>query len=231
MSYAYPTATVSDAPELSLLGNGGDSENLPAPHDIREFFVETTPVPQAERPVSCQSVIEKSGESKQRRRDAVSRTAPPTDAKTPKLHRVAEVRAQQGVSERTIARRLGIDVKSYRRLEDPTRDLKISELHALTEALEVPLIDLVEDRQALSRPVEERAKLVKVMKTAVAMRETKASLRVQRMAQMLCEQLVELMPELKEVSGWPQFGSRRGQSAVGRTLIQQIDTSQIGYHE
>lgn len=143
------------------------------------------------------------------------------------LHRVAEVRRQQGISERTVARRLGVDIKCYRRFECPTEDLKLSELLRLQQALDVPLIDLLEDPQALSRPVEERAKLVKIMKTAVALRETKSNARVERMAHMLCEQLVDLMPELAEVGGWPQFGARRGTAAIGRTLSTPVDTSQI----
>ncbi len=148
-----------------------------------------------------------------------------------KVHRVAEIRQQQGVSERTVARRMGIDIKRYREMENPHYDLTISELRALQHALEVPMVDLLEDRNALSRPVEERAKLVKVMKTAVAMREAKMSPRIERMATMLCEQLVDLMPELHDVSGWPQFGARRGISAMGKALQQPIDMSKIVSHD
>ncbi|MEM7475685.1 MAG: helix-turn-helix transcriptional regulator [Planctomycetota bacterium] len=143
------------------------------------------------------------------------------------FHRIEEVRNQQGVSVRSMARRMGIDIKSYRKLEDPSRDLTLSELAAIQQALEVPIGDLLEERQGLSRPVEERAKLVKTMKTAVAIREAKSGPRVSRLAEMLCEQLEDLMPELKEVSGWPQFGARRGTNALGRALSQQIDMSSI----
>lgn len=156
--------------------------------------------------------------------------SPKPETKTPSksrkpLHRLAEVRVQQGISERTMARRLGIDLKSYREMEDPHFDLTVSQLTKLQEALDVPIADLLEDHHALSRPVHERAKLLKVMKTAVAMREAKINPRTDRMAQMLCEQLIDLMPELAEVSGWPQFGARRGLSAIGKTLQNPIDTS------
>ncbi|MEZ6136792.1 MAG: helix-turn-helix transcriptional regulator [Pirellulaceae bacterium] len=144
------------------------------------------------------------------------------------FHRTRQVRKQQGITERTMARRLGVDIKRYRELENPATDLPLSDLRALQAALDVPLVDLLEDRHALSRPVDERAKLVKVMKTAVAMREVKANPRVERMAIMLCEQLIELMPELKEISGWPQFGARRGTSAVGKALQHPIDMSNLG---
>lgn len=145
------------------------------------------------------------------------------------LHRIREVREQQGISVRSMSKRLGMDAKRYRQLEDSQSDLTLSELHAVQKALEVPFADLLEDHEALSRPVEERAKMVKAMKTAVALRECKTSPRVERMARMLCEQLVDLMPELEDVSGWPQFGARRGQSALGKALRQPIDTSQLGH--
>lgn len=147
------------------------------------------------------------------------------------LHRIAKIREQQGISERTMARRLGMDVKRYRELEDPQCDLSLTQLIAIQTALEVPIGDLLEDRQGLSRPVEERAKMLKIMKTAVALKEAKISARADRMAQMLCEQLIELMPELAEVSGWPQFGARRGASAIGKALQQPIDTSNITFQE
>ena len=155
-----------------------------------------------------------------------SRSLLPADSGR-ELNRIREVREQQGVSIRSMARRLGVDLKTCRALEDPKRDLSLSELHAIQSALDVPLCDLLEDRQSLSRPVEERAKMIKIMKTAVALRETKSNSRVQRMAQMLCEQLIDLMPELEEVGGWPQFGARRGKSALGRVLAQQVDMSQL----
>lgn len=162
-----------------------------------------------------------------------SRTLPKAKKRRPdqpkgngrRLHRVAEVRQQQGVTERTMARRLGMDLKSYRRLEDPTCDLSLSELMMLQAALDVPVADLLVEHHALSRPTQERAKLLKVMKTAAALREAKISPRADRMAQMLCEQLIDLMPELAEVSGWPQFGARRGISAIGKALQSPIDTS------
>ncbi len=146
-------------------------------------------------------------------------------------NRIAEVREQQGISPRTMARRLQIDLKSYLALERPERDLRLSELVALQAALDVPMIDLLEDSQSLSRPVAERAKMIKVMKTAAALRETPSSARIERMVQTLCGHLIDLMPELAEVSSWPQYGSRRGSSAIGKVLAQQISIADLGLHE
>ena len=130
-----------------------------------------------------------------------------------------------------MCKRLNIDLQSLRQLEDPTRDISLTQLMAVQAALDVPLVDLLEDSNSLSRPVEERAKLVKVMKAAAAIRECKLGRRASRLAEMLAEQLVELMPELAEVSSWPQFGSRRGAGAVARVLEREMNRSQIKFFD
>ncbi len=149
------------------------------------------------------------------------------DARRPlpaNLQRVAEARKQQGLSLRTIARRTGLDVRTLRQHELPETDMKLSELRAWQLALEVPLVDLLEDdQQPLSSPVKDRATLVKIMKTVVAIKEMGGGPRLQRLADMLFDQLVELMPELREVGGWPQHGSRRPTS-TSRIIEQQVNT-------
>ena len=192
-----------------------DAECSVQPPGVESNDFEANRAPETEIEKRC-------GPSKSRKRADSQRKGA-----TRKLHRLAEVRQQQGVTERTMARRLGMDLKSYRKLEDPTCDLTLSQVMALQAALDVPIADLLEDHHTLSRPTQERAKLLKVMKTAVALREAKITPRADRMAQMLCEQLVDLMPELAEVSGWPQFGARRGVSAIGTALQHPIKTAGI----
>ena len=46
------------------------------------------------------------------------------------LHRLAEVRKQQGVSRRNLARRLNIEIETVRQHEEPTTDLPLSVLYA-----------------------------------------------------------------------------------------------------
>ena len=162
--------------------------------------------------------------------------SPPWSGNTPKtgscrLHRIAEVRQSQGISDRSMCKRLNIDLHRLRELEDPTRDLTLSELRQIQEMLDVPLIDLLEDSNSLSRPIQERAKMGRVMKTASAICDCKLNLRAQRLAQMMKEQLIELMPELAEVSPWPQFGSRRGTDSVARVLAQEVNMNQINAQE
>jgi hypothetical protein len=60
------------------------------------------------------------------------------------------------------------------------------------------------------------------MKTAAAIRERAPSVGIQRMAQMLVEQLVEIMPELRDVAPWHQFGQRRSLEEYGRVMERTI---------
>lgn len=157
-------------------------------------------------------------------RAAAPRVAVPLAAAPSPLHRVGEVRHQQGLSLRTVSRRTGIEVKELRRLEQPAADMLLSTLKVWQKALDVPLVDLLEDEsQTLSRPVKERAKLVRIMKTVVSLCEAcEGNVRLERLSTMLREQLVELMPELAEIGGWPQCGTRRGADVLGRIFHEPI---------
>lgn len=139
-------------------------------------------------------------------------------------HRIAEVRTQQGLSIRTISRRTGLDVKELRKQELPTTNLSLSQLLVWQKALEVPLVDLLEDESdVLSRPVKERAQMVRIMKTVVSLGDVcQSNVRLSRLTTMLREQLLNLMPELAEIGGWPQCGSRRGSDVMGRIFHEPL---------
>jgi transcriptional regulator with XRE-family HTH domain len=139
------------------------------------------------------------------------------------LHRIQDVRRLQGMSLRTAARQLGIDIRSIRAQEQASSDLRLSDLYRWQRALEVPVSELlVDDDEPLSRPIRERAQLVKIMKTARALVETVSNPSAQRMAENLIEQLQELMPELAEVSPWHSVGQRRSLDEMGRIAEQPI---------
>ena len=132
------------------------------------------------------------------------------------LHRVATVREQQGVSLRSAARQLGTDVRELRHQESETTDLRLSELLEWQRVLEVPIIDLLVDPGTpLSRPVLERARLLRLMKTVMAIRELETSAQVKRLAQTMVDQLVEIMPELNDVGPWHSVGQRRSLDEYG----------------
>ena len=143
-------------------------------------------------------------------------TEQPTDENRP-LHRIAEVRKLQGISIRSASRRMGIPMEQVRREERTDSNLTIEDLVRWQQALEVPMIDLLVDENApLSTPVLARAKWLRIMKTVKALLETTESANVNRMARMLEDQVLEVMPELKDVSAWHSVGQRRTQDEVGR---------------
>lgn len=132
------------------------------------------------------------------------------------LHRIATVRKRQGISRRTLARRLNVEVSHVKRQEPENADLLLSTLYQWQRALEVPVAELlVESNDPLSAPVLKRAQMVRLMKTAAAILERAQQLPIRRMAQMLIEQLLEIMPELDGVSPWHVVGRRRTQDELG----------------
>lgn len=140
------------------------------------------------------------------------------------LHRIGEVRRQQGNSLRSLSRRMDLTTQEIREQEDPNSDLRISQLRKWQEVLEVPLADLLIDSEGpLSEPVTKRASMLRIMKTAKAIQEaSEGHASLLRLANMLIEQLVALMPELAEVSAWHTVGQRRTQDEMGRIVERSI---------
>jgi len=158
---------------------------------------------------------------------ATERSASSTErdqgSEPPMMHRIRTVRLQQGMSLRSVARQSGVDVRQLRLQEQESTDIRLSDLHKWRQALEVPLAELIEEPDSsLSRPVMERARLVRLMKTAGAIRQRTTCVEIQRMAEMLVEQLTEIMPELAGVNPWHEFGQRRGLDEYGRIVDQTI---------
>jgi transcriptional regulator with XRE-family HTH domain len=140
-----------------------------------------------------------------------------------RMHRIATVRRQQGVSLRTASRQLQADVGTLKQQEDETQDLRLSEIYRWQQVLGVPIDELLVDAGSdLSRPILERARLVRIMKTVKALMEVAGSPAVQRLVENLEMQLVELMPELKEISAWHSVGQRRSLDDVGRIMERMI---------
>ena len=142
---------------------------------------------------------------------------------TVKLHRIRTVRMQQEVSMRTAARRSGVDVRTLRRQEQENMDLNLSDLHKWQEALDVPIAELVEEPGAhLSKSVMERAKMVRLMKTATSIQEKSQTDSLSRLAQVMVDQLVDMMPELEGVSAWHEFGQRRSLDEYGQAAERSL---------
>ena len=154
---------------------------------------------------------------------SISTPVVPAGAQTPKLHRIASVRQEQGVSLRSASRQMGRTMSTVRAQEEETQDLRISDLLRWQKALGVPLQDLLVDpAPTLSRPVMERAQMVRLMKTAAAIKDTVTEDGPKRMATMLVQQLIDMMPELKDVSAWHSVGQRRSLEEYGRIVERSI---------
>ena len=160
---------------------------------------------------------------------APSPVGPAVNGSKQPMHRISEVRQEQGVSIRSAARRMGISMQDVRLQEDPTTDLRLSQLHLWQEVLEVPLADLLIDSDGpLSAPVSQRAKMLRVMKTVKALAESTNEPPVVRLTEMLITQLIDVMPELKDVSAWHSVGQRRTQDEMGRIIERTIPDSFFG---
>ena len=145
------------------------------------------------------------------------------------LHRLAAVRRQQNVSQRNVARHLGIDMATVRQQEQETSDLSLSTLYKWQSVLQVPVADLLVDSDApLSPAVLARAQMVKLMKTAVALLEKAENPQARRLAQMLFDQLVEIMPELKDIGPWHSIGQRRTLDEYGRAVERVMPDDLLG---
>jgi transcriptional regulator with XRE-family HTH domain len=132
------------------------------------------------------------------------------------LHRLAVVRQQQGISRRTVARRLNIDLAAVRDQELETTDISLSQLYDWQGVLEVPLGELlIEADDTLSPAILQRAQLVRLMKSALAIQENAKQESIRRMVQSLIDQLLEMMPELAGVGPWHAVGQRRRLDELG----------------
>jgi len=126
---------------------------------------------------------------------------PASHRRSRRLHRIADVRRLQGVTLRNVSRRLGVPLAVVRRQEQADCDLRLSDLMQWQEVLEVPVAELlVEGEGQLSGPVLQRS----------------------RMVSMLIEQILELMPELADVTPWHTVGQRRTLDDVGRVAQRTV---------
>ncbi|MCA9217087.1 MAG: hypothetical protein KDB27_28660 [Planctomycetales bacterium] len=148
-------------------------------------------------------------------------------------HRLAAVRRRERVSLQCVAKRLGISVREAACQEDPSSNVSLSTIYEWQKVLDVPVSELlVEPNEALAESVQTRAQLVRVMKTAMLLRQRCRQSSVERLAENLFNDLVEIMPELAEVKSLPTHGNLRSKADVPRIISQQISSNWFGYeHE
>ena len=139
------------------------------------------------------------------------------------LHKISDVRQRQGVTLRNVARRLGMEMAIIRKQEKPDSDLRISDLLRWQHVLDVPLAELLEDGEdQLSGPILVRSRMVKMMKTAAAIREQVGNNAGSQLVSQLIGQILEIMPELADITPWHTVGQRRTLDDVGRTARDTV---------
>jgi transcriptional regulator with XRE-family HTH domain len=165
---------------------------------------------------------------------AAKKAAPPPlpstcpEATARPLHRLCEVRRREGLSRRMIARHLGMSVRDVKNQEQPSADISLSDLYRWQEVLKVPTAELLKEPEAeLSPPVQLRARLLRVMKTVQSIQTGARQVSIRRLATMLAEQLIEMMPELKETAPWPVVGSRRSRRELGQAFIRGLSMDSL----
>jgi hypothetical protein len=102
-------------------------------------------------------------------------------------------------------------------------DMPLSRLYQWQAVLGVPIAELLVDSdESLSPPILKRAQIVRLMKTAALIREQSHSEPIERMVQMLIEQILDIMPEVKDVSAWNAVGQRRTLDELGEAANRRI---------
>ncbi len=140
-----------------------------------------------------------------------------------RLHRIATVRKRQGMSLQTAARKMHAKVRQLLEQENESADVPLSTVYAWQKILGVPLTELlIEEEGELASPVLQRARMIRIMKTAVTIRQATDIVVIKRLADRLSDDLIEIMPELKHVTPWPAVGSRRAVGQTGRILDHQV---------
>ena len=142
-----------------------------------------------------------------------------------RYHRIATVRKREGMSVARAAARLGVPASHVERLEDEYVDLPLSLIYDWHRALEVPITELlVAGSGELPGGIWDRAKLLKAMKTVASIIEVSEDEEVERMATNLRNELIQVMPELKDVKSWPRNGTpRKPHECLGRILEQPLN--------
>jgi transcriptional regulator with XRE-family HTH domain len=132
------------------------------------------------------------------------------------------------MTRRTLARRLGLSLREIEKQENPSTDLRLSELYRWQAAMEVPVTELLCEPQCeLSPPIHLRAQLLLMMKTIRSIQQRAHNGPLKRLVETLIAQIVEVMPDLKDTAPWPTVGRRRkrdyGQAFFRRLSLQWDD--------
>lgn len=126
-------------------------------------------------------------------------------------HRLKDARLQEGVSLRSVAKRMKCPVSKVRAQESGQCDVSISDLYGWQRALKIPMGELLAGPMpGLDEMIRQRAGLVRAAKTAHFLVKKCRSVDERRQAEKIVNELCALMPELGEISAWPERRPRPG---------------------
>jgi transcriptional regulator with XRE-family HTH domain len=141
---------------------------------------------------------------------------------------LGEVRRQEGLRPHAVAGRLGISIGQLLAQEQPTADMRLSDLYRWQAALGVPASELLEESGCdFSRPTRLRATLLRVMKTVRSIQQEAGQDSIRRLAQRLADDLVGMMPELEGTGAWPTLGQRGKAREPGQAFFRRIGLDAI----
>ena len=150
------------------------------------------------------------------------------DNRGPVLHYIAKAAQSQGQTISACAKRLGLTVAEARAQADPRADITLSQLYAWREILDVPLSELTPDLGVVPDPIRNRGLLILIMKTARLICETtNEGTPGHYAAETLVNQLIMLMPELKDVPPWPSVGKSHAARPEGAVRRVSSDFSRM----
>lgn len=140
---------------------------------------------------------------------------------------VRDARFRERLSLRTVAKRLGITASEAARREAPENDMRMSEIHAWSEALRVPPNELVfgvaEQQDA---EISARACLVRTARLLHRVQKRVPDRDIRREAASMINEIIEAMPEVQSLLESWSSTSRGGEAfAPARSVTDLLRAS------
>ena len=146
------------------------------------------------------------------------------DAARPgRRHYIAETMQNQGASLSYCARKLGLTQEEVLQQLNPESNLTLKQLFDWSEALDVPLAELLPFDSSTSDPIRNRALLLRIMKTARQIQRISHNTPMEYAAATLVAQLLELVPDFASIEAWPSVGKSRASKTDG-TSMRRVDS-------
>ena len=192
--------------------NGHASSN--GHHGLKLFSPDTIRVPDT---IQLPTAIE-SQESIDATDDAPEPAAstPPAPLAVPKnLHRLAAARRSKGITCEELARRLSMSPQEVQSHENSELDLQVSLLMRWSQALGVPVSELIiePDANILSTKLSQQ-QAERLMRIARRLRSQTRRRSTERLAETFIDQLIEIMPGLEALNAKPRDPNKNKDGAT-----------------